>query len=689
MHNCATYVVRTITYFRTLPPDGNFLAVTTPSGRNAYYAADISAFLIASENEIVGALTQASSFGVDTSQVGAWLETIAILKSALARVSGAILLEFVVPRIGSRVDAIVLSGPAVFVIEFKVGAREFNRGDRDQAWDYALDLKNFHRASHNAAILPILVATAATSSAADFGPPAHDGVYPPAHCNASGVTRLIDRGLVLAAGKPIAVREWTQSPYQPTPTIIQAAQALYANHSVDAIARNDAGAQNLRVTSGRVEEIVSESRKNRQKSIIFVTGVPGAGKTLVGLNIATQKHEDSPETHAVFLSGNGALVEVLKEALVRDEYERLKKALTPIRLGELRQKVKKFIHNVHHFRDAGLNDPTAPSEHVVIFDEAQRAWNRAMTSDFMRRKKGKPNFDQSEPAFLVSYMDRHVDWAVVICLVGGGQEINRGEAGISEWLDAVRLEFPDWHVFVSPDLRDTEFAAERALTELAGRKRVSMDADLHLATSMRSFRADNVSHFVKAVLDCNEVEASAALRELADKYPIVVTRSLKAAKRWIREKARGSERYGLVASSGAQRLKPHAIDIRFSVNPVHWFLKERDDTRSSLYLEDAATEFQVQGLELDWVCMTWDADLRHANSRWSYNSFVGSRWTKVHKEERQRYLLNAYRVLLTRARQGMAIFVPEGDDEDPTRPREFYDATFEYLSRLGVRRLES
>lgn len=662
--------------------------MTSPSARNAYYAADVAAFVAATENEIIGALTHASTFGIDASQVGAWQESIAILKNSLAQVSGAVLLEFVVPRIGSRVDAVILSGSAVFVVEFKAGAREFKRADRDQAWDYALDLKNFHRASHFVSIFPILIATAATASAEDFEAPAHDDVYPPAHCNAAGLRRLIDRGLILSAGKPIAVREWTESSYQPTPTIIQAAQALYANHSVEAIARNDAGAQNLRVTSSRVEEIVAEARRLGKKSIVFVTGVPGAGKTLVGLNIATQKHEDSPETHAVFLSGNGPLVEVLKEALVRDEHARLKRQSKKARLGDLRQKVKKFIHNVHHFRDAGLNDPTAPSEHVVIFDEAQRAWNRAMTRDFMRRKRGMLDFDQSEPSFLISYLDRHTDWAVVICLVGGGQEINRGEAGISEWLDAIRENFPDWHVHVSPDLRDSEFAAERALSDLSDRKRVEMERNLHLSTSMRSFRADNVSHFVKAILDCDQVGATDALKKLSSLYPIVLSRDLRAAKRWIRDQARGSERYGLVASSGAQRLKPHAIDIRFSVNPVHWFLNERDDTRSSWYMEDAATEFQVQGLELDWVCMTWDADLRFVNSQWSYNTFVGSRWTKVHKEDRRRYLLNAYRVLLTRARQGMVIFVPEGDDDDLTRPRGYYDSTFKYLSNIGVRRLE-
>jgi len=348
------------------------------------------------------------------------------------------------------------------------------------------------------------------------------------------------------------------------------------------------------------------------------------------------------------------------------------------------QAVQAFIQNVHHFRDEGLRDQHAPADHVVIFDEAQRAWNLRKTADFMLRRKKRPGFTQSEPEFLISYLDRHADWAVVVCLVGGGQEINDGEAGISAWLDAVRETFPDWHAYVSPELTDSEYAAGHALDTLAGRANVVRDDSLHLAVSMRSFRADTVSHFVKAVLDCEAGAARELLAQLCDRYPIALTRDLPRAKRWIREHARGSERYGLVASSGAMRLKPHAIDIRVEINPVHWFLNDEDDTRSSWYLEDAATEFQVQGLELDWVCMTWDADLRFAQSDWSYNAFRGSRWTVMRKTDRQQYLRNAYRVLLTRARQGMVIFVPPGDPLDATRAPDYYDSTFAYLSGLGM-----
>ena len=283
-------------------------------------------------------------------------------------------------------------------------------------------------------------------------------------------------------------------------------------------------------------------------------------------------------------------------------------------------------------------------------------------------------------------MNRHVDWAVVICLVGGGQEINRGEAGISAWLEAVSTKFTEWFVYISPNLTDSEYAAGQALQRLNAQAPVTDDS-LHLAVSMRSFRAEHVSRFVKAVLDRETVEARDLLAKIGSRYPIVLTRDLNRAKSWLRDRARGSERFGLVASSGAQRLKAHAVDVRVEVDPVHWFLNDRDDTRSSYYLEDAATEFQIQGLELDWVCVAWDADFRFAATDWTYHSFVASRWQGMNKPERRNYLRNAYRVLLTRARQGMAIFVPEGQRSDPTRLPQFYDSTFEYLQELGIQAL--
>ena len=479
-------------------------------------------------------------------------------------------------------------------------------------------------------------------------------------------------------------QRWVRAPYRPTPTIVEAARALYAQHSVEDIARFDAGAKNLQITSRRIEELVDEARASGQKIICFVTGVPGAGKTLVGLNVATHRRAKDEPTHAVFLSGNGPLVAVLREALTRDEVLRQKAQGNKVRKGKVGESIKAFIQNVHHFRDESLADSGPPAEHVVIFDEAQRAWNLRQTANFMRRKKNRPDFSQSEPEFLISCMDRHRDWAVIVCLVGGGQEINTGEAGIDAWLQAVTAKFPDWHMYISSKLTDSEYAAGNALKAVSTRKDAHLDDALHLAVSMRSFRAENVSTFVKQLLDCDKGNARDAYSRLADRFPMAVTRDLGLAKHWVRSRARGNERFGLMASSKAQRLKPHAIDVRIDVDPVHWFLSDRDDTRSSYYLEDAATEFQVQGLELDWTCVTWDGDLRFAESGWSFHDFRGDRWQNINNTDNQAYLKNAYRVLLTRARQGMVVFVPPGEPSDPTRSAKYYDGTFNYLRELGI-----
>ena len=364
------------------------------------------------------------------------------------------------------------------------------------------------------------------------------------------------------------------------------------------------------------------------------------------------------------------------------------------------------IQNVHHFRDAYLegtiiqdnevkpdldyfgneedmNKLFTPIDHIVIFDEAQRAWTKEMTADFMKRKNGKPNFPYSEPEFLISCMDRHQDWAMIVCLVGGGQEINTGEAGISEWLHSLNHHFKDWHVHISSNLTDKEYAAGSALRLLEDHAHVTTTDKLHLAVSLRSFRAEKLSLFVHQLLDRDKQSASAPLKELT-RYPIVLTRDVKKAKQWLKKQARGSERYGIIVSSQANRVRPLAIDVRVKPDPVHWFLADKEDIRSSYYLEDVVTEFDIQGLELDYTCVVWDGDFRYHDDHWGTHSFMGSKWHNINKEERKMYLKNAYRVLLTRARQGMVIVVPEGDVEDPTRLPEYYDSTYQYLKELGI-----
>jgi hypothetical protein len=627
------------------------------------------------------------SFSLIPTQRDAWLAQIDFLQAEVKGFPGSIFFEFNIPRMGRRIDVVLVIGPVIFAIEFKVGEKTFDRSAIDQVWDYGLDLKNFHEASHNASIIPILIATEAMEC-----PPVEvqadpDKLYRPLVVDPQSFRDVLESAVTAVSGPPVDANAWARASYHPTPTIVEAARALYAQHSVEAIARFDAGAQNLHVTSRRIEELVDEAQAKGCKRICLVTGVPGAGKTLVGLNLATRREVDQP-THAVFLSGNGPLVAVLREALTRDEVARRKTQGEKVRKGKVGESVKAFIQNVHHFRDDALIDPGPPIEHVVIFDEAQRAWNLKQTASFMLRKKRRPGFSHSEPEFLISYMDRRKDWAVIVCLVGGRQEINTGEAGIDAWLDAVNRSFADWEMFISSRLTDSEYAAGRVLDIVRQRARTHFDDSLHLAVSMRSFRAENVSAFVKALLDCDKAEAKKAFAELAQRYPIAITRDLNVAKQWIRSHARGTERYGLVASSKAMRLKPHAIDIRVSVDPVHYFLNDRGDTRSSYYLEDAATEFQVQGLELDWVCVNWDGDFRFTGSDWSYHDFRGDRWCNIANPDNRVYLRNAYRVLLTRARQGMVLFVPPGDINDPTRSPTFYDLTFNYLKDLGISEIE-
>lgn len=660
----------------------------SPQTSRASYAASIGEFRHSTDDSVLARLQAGSTFAVERTQNDAWIAQVRVMRQALVRApdEGLVAFEFVVPRMGKRIDVLVVFGAVVYVIEFKVGEREFTGEALRQVWDYALDMKNFHRTSHDATIVPVLVAT----SAPDDPPIAvieadRDGVVRPLRATPSTLASLLHRTCDWCSGPAIDTTAWSNGTYQPTPSIIEAARALYGGHNVDEITRSEAETANLAQTTKRIDEIVDAARLHKHKAICFVTGVPGAGKTLVGLNVATKHHGNASESPSVFLSGNGPLVRILCEALARDHASRSGVKGTPLKLGRARSEVNAFIQNVHHFRDQCIRDaPTPPPEHVAIFDEAQRAWNKEQTEKFMAQKKGHANFGMSEPAFLISCMDRHDDWAVIICLVGGGQEINTGEAGIGEWLRAVRSEFPHWHVHLSPQLKDSEYAAGDALGLLTGHTHVIAHEGMHLSVSMRSFRAEQVSAWVKAVLDLDRERAGNLLETITSRYPIVMTRDLSKAKAWLRERARGNERFGMVVSSQAQRLKPHAIDVRVDINPVHWFLHPREDVRSSFFLEDAATEFDVQGLELDWACIVWDGDFRHTQMGWQHWSFKGTRWQRINKPDRQGYLKNAYRVLLTRARQGMIVVVPAGDEADPTRLPAMYDSTFAYLQELGV-----
>ena len=660
--------------------------------KREYYSAPIPSFCTARPEVIIGVLSAGSAtagFPVTPEQTGAWAQQIDILQKALKGKEGNVYFEYSIPRMGRRIDVVLIIEHVIFVLEFKVGAQDFSAYAVDQVLDYALDLSNFHETSHGKYVAPVLISTEAQPQPVAVGCSANNPkLFTPIKCAASQINQVIAAALSFADGPSIAAETWEGGRYSPTPTIVEAAMALYRGHKVAEISRSDAGAINLAQTSASVAQIIAAARAGRRKGICFVTGVPGAGKTLVGLNIATTHINKDDELYSVFLSGNGPLVAVLREALARDRVLHEKAKGNKVRKGAAFSEVKMFVQNVHNFRDSCLVDSKPPIEHVALFDEAQRAWDLQQTANFMSRKKKIKGFNQSEPEFLISCLDRHPDWAVIVCLVGGGQEINTGEAGISEWIDSLLRKFPGWDVYISPRLTDSEYGAGSVIAKLKETPlKVEYKDELHLAVSLRSFRAERVSELVKKVLDLEAASAKETLKAIGANYPIVLTRDLKKAKDWLKARAQGTERYGIVVSSQAERLKPYAIDVKSPVDPVDWFLAGKDDVRSSYYLEDVATEFHVQGLELDWACVTWDADFRHTPGGWENWSFKGNKWQHIKKDERKDYQKNAYRVLLTRARQGMVIVVPTGDKDDHTRIPEFYDSTYKYLKQIGFMEL--
>ena len=645
----------------------------------AYYSANREQFFADTPSHILGELTRWHHFDVEPGQRQAWLTQIEVMRTALAGTNDFTLyFEFAIPRMGKRADAVVIVGRAIFVIEFKEGQSRFEAAAMEQVEDYALDLKNFHEGSHALAIFPILVPTLARTSRDIQLELAFDHVARPLQLCPQDLGPVIGMFGADHRAPDFDVSAWQDSGYRPTPTIIQAATALYARHNVADITRSDAGAINLTRTEAAVNHAIEASRSGNHKAICFITGVPGAGKTLAGLNIATRRSAGKDDNHATFLSGNGPLVDVLREALVRDH-----RARTGGQRSAAERHVRAFIQNIHHFRDEYVHSSAAPSDHVVIFDEAQRAWNRRKAASFMRQKRGLVDFDVSEPEFLLGVMDRHPQWCTIICLVGGGQEINDGEAGLSEWMAALKNRFAHWQVHTSDRIDHPDYDLNHDARAFLTGPRVVLDPDLHLGVSMRSFRAETLSSFISHVVDGDAAAARAACAGL-EHYPIVLSRDLDEARAWLKARARGSERYGLVASSGASRLKAVGLNVKAAIEPPNWFLNGRDDVRSSFYLEDVASEFDVQGLELDWTCVCWDADMRHDGTGWKPHKFKGTRWQSVNDRFLRLYLKNAYRVVLTRARQGMVIFVPKGCDNDPTRDPDLYDGIFTFLQRCGL-----
>ena len=702
------------------------------------YENSIEAFINERDISIFGAVCDSYHGDVRTTQRDAWIDEIRIMQQTLSRFkdkSGRIIFEYDIPRLGKRIDVVLLYRGVVFCIEFKAKEeKDIHEVEIDQVLDYALDLKNFHKFSEDRVIAPVLVAP----NHQEFTSVVQESVYDdkvinPLLTGEDNISKVIESVLDRFPEESPVDPNWIISPYAPTPTIIEAARSLYENHSVEDIKRHEADGADTDRTINCILSIIEKSKEKQRKSICFVTGVPGAGKTLVGLEVAVkqtyQGHDEPVEDEgAVYLSGNGPLVAVLTEALAIDNYKKAKDNKESKKLTDSRREVGKSIQMIHRYRENMINKIKIPVEngvleidpakavkyresgygeveHVAIFDEAQRSWTHKRLADYLKRggtygnKTKVPNFPFSEAAFLIWSLDQREDWATIVCLVGGGQEIHTGEAGISEWIRAVNEQFRHWDVYISPKLTDAEYAEGKVNELLKDNPNVTYLEDLHLAVTLRSFRAEKLSAFVHALLTFDD-SAKTIYEEIREKYPIVLTRDMDKARKWLHSKVRGSERTGVLVTKEAARFKPLGVHIlaQGDENAVHWFLEDKIDTRSSNYLEDAATEIQVQGLELDYTCLLWDADMRYENGEWHFYSFNGKTdWTeqKPDSESRQdkiKYMLNAYRVLLTRARMGMVICVPSGNPnrtisgfwEDKTRQPGYYDGTYNYFKSIGI-----
>lgn len=657
---------------------------------SAFYSNDIKTFLNQNEDEIFGIIAKNDKFNSACKQKDAWIAQIRLLKNVLNRYSnGSIIFEYTIPRVGGRIDNVVLIDDTIFVLEFKVGNEIYTGSAATQARTYAIDLANFHEESHNKTIVPILIATDAPDYELQINK-YKNNVYDVIYTNGNNLTKIFDKFKKLFSSQT-QLDKWLNSRYVPTPTIIEAAEILYNNHSVDDISQNEA-AENLTKTSVAVQKIIEYSKQNHQKSICFITGVPGAGKTLAGLNIAIENQKTTGKNYSCFLTGNQPLVSVLREALARDDNKR-----TGIPLGEARDNVKSFIQIIHHFRDESLkNLDIPPVDNVIIFDEAQRAWQQVQLSSFMKDKKTVilnqlPNekrhkiLSMSEPELLIEYMNRHQDWAVIVCLVGGGQDINTGEAGIQEWFDALRRSYPDWKVYVSNKITEEEYIGNSSFEELIKGLECKIIEKLHLSISLRSFRSEKVANFVHYLLNNEQEEAAKIYNEIKKVYPICMTRDFNTAKKWIKMQTEGKNcRYGLIASSQAKRLRAEGIWVECKCKPEKWFLEGKDNIKSSYFMEEVATEFDIQGLEIDYALVGWDADYRYENGHFECYKPSGSKWQTINKEDNRRYLKNAYRVLLTRAREGFIIFIPKGDNSDNTRLCKYYDELWKYLDIIGI-----
>jgi DUF2075 family protein len=683
--------------------------------KQAYYHSTIEDFLKINDDEIVGKLNKAgTSFASQwTITTTSWDSSIQILKKScleLIELNTAskewhILLEYEIPRLASRIDAVIIADDLVFVIEFKYDRKKYELADIRQAEDYANDLHDFHLESKHSIIIPILLAPLAKSIFVHNNNPVESLIKPCLKVNSNNFSQFLMEAYfefhdeLKASIQPWV---WELSQYQPTPTIIQAAKALFAGQEVETITQSGADKSDLKKTTQYLINFINQARSENKKIICFVTGVPGAGKTLVGMNIVHEREEfGGEETNTAYFSGNGPLINVLKEALIRDDFERmcrsyqLKQIPKRPQKKDSERKVKSKIQNLHLFIKAGIRKDTAPTERIVVFDEAQRCWDAKQFSNKAKQNQNRETNpfiieEKSEAELLFEFMNRHEGWSVIIALVGGGQEINTGEGGIAEWGKAIQEKYSNWEIHISDQLLsgDASTWGQTLFNVIPLNITIHKNSNLHLSVSQRSFKANNLNTWVNALINNNAKEAFDLSATIKENYPLYITRNIASAKEWLMQKKSGNKRIGLVASSGGLRLKPYGVHVREEIDESMWFLNDETDIRSSYYLEMVATEYKVQGLELDWIGLCWDADLRRSNTGWEFKNFSGTKWNNTNTASEQQFLLNTYRVLLTRAREGIIIFVPEGNDADETTLPEFYNPIFEYLKSCGLTEIQ-
>jgi hypothetical protein len=658
----------------------------------SYYSENAQKFFQDDSNNILGKLLQNDPYSTLQTQKNAWRVQIEILQKELNNIPiDRILFEYTIPRMGRRIDNVVFYKGVVYLLEFKVGEGNYKNADLKQAEGYALDLKYFQEGSRNCKLVPILICTEAADCQNRVE--LEGDVCRPLRANAVNLQHVILQAAKEFTEPDIDSISWENSLYNPTPTIIEASQALYANHGVDEITRHDSVGKTFTQTSQAIDKIIMESKRDSKKSIIFLTGIPGSGKTLVGLDVASRYQNVEDKEHSVYVCGTSALIHVIQEALVRDRYSSLKGTDDEETKQNIRKKVEVLFQIILHYRKSVITEDDPSHERIVVFDEAQRMWDQH-EADKNIQSLGLPPRGKSEPDLFIEHMDKLDDWAVILCLLGGGQEINKGEDGLIEWLKSIKTNFPHWNVFGAPEISTKEYLGDISADTALDLVNKTFIDELHLKTSTRSFKAGNFSIMINHLLARETSQVKEIVKEFnekddKEKYHLLITRDIQTAKDWVKKKVRGNERCGIFTTALSHRLWPEGIVKRGQreFNELGWWLDDEDHIDSSLALEIPCTEFFSQGLELDWSIFAWDACLRPNNSDWDYLRFERSKWKKITKETKRKYLKNAFRVLLTRARQGMIIFVPKGDENDKSRLPEFYDRIYNDLKEMGIREI--